>query len=206
MLDGPWPVGKGENRALGGISCGVEGNPKTEATSCTAGENLECGDLSPLLRGDLSPSNLPWIAPLVKHRALNAPWLADKSASQKSADKSAHSGAPPGLQSAVTCHRFCCFGDLSPKQGARLAARENWTPSSTRRRQVACRKRGQVHALQSGCGFAALGLVRLLAARRLGVRFRSFSKASGFQGTLALEAFALNRTAGRCERREMTRP
>src|SRR5512145_2211247 len=57
-------------------------------------------------------------------------------------------------------------GDLSPllplwrlvaKAGPRPAARESWTPSRIRRRQVACRKRGPVRALQSGCGFAALG-------------------------------------------------
>src|SRR6058998_2122674 len=56
-------------------------------------------------------------------------------------------------------------GDLSPlsplwrlvaKAGPRPAARESWTRSHIRRRQVACRKRGQVRALQSGCGSAAL--------------------------------------------------
>src|SRR5216117_3627762 len=56
-------------------------------------------------------------------------------------------------------------GDLSPllplwrlvaKAGPRSAARESWTPFHIRRRQVACRKRGQVRALQSGCGSAAL--------------------------------------------------
>src|SRR5437867_1406287 len=58
-------------------------------------------------------------------------------------------------------------GDLSPllllwrlvaKAGPRPAARESWTPSRIRRRQVACRKRGQVRALQSSCGFGALAL------------------------------------------------
>src|SRR5437867_13224581 len=58
-------------------------------------------------------------------------------------------------------------GDLSPllplwrlvaKAGPRPAARESWTPFRIGRRQVACRKRGQVRALQSGCGSAALGL------------------------------------------------
>src|SRR6266498_3121129 len=62
-------------------------------------------------------------------------------------------------------------GDLSPllplwrlvaKAGPRPAARESWTPFRIGRRQVACRKRGQVRALQSGCGFAALGLLCLL--------------------------------------------
>src|SRR5437867_7700325 len=57
-------------------------------------------------------------------------------------------------------------GDLSPllplwrlvaKAGPRSAARERWTPSRIRRRQVACGKRGRVRALQSDCGFAALG-------------------------------------------------
>src|SRR6058998_617203 len=57
-------------------------------------------------------------------------------------------------------------GDLSPllplwrlvaKAGPRSAAREIWPPSRIRRRQVACRKRGQVRALQSSCGFAAMG-------------------------------------------------
>src|SRR5437867_149241 len=57
-------------------------------------------------------------------------------------------------------------GDLSPllllwrlvaKAGSRSAARQSRTPRRIRRRQVACRKRGQVRALQSGCGFAALG-------------------------------------------------
>jgi len=57
-------------------------------------------------------------------------------------------------------------GDLSPllplwrlvaKAGPRPAARESWTPSRIRRRQVACPKRGQIRALQSGCGFAGLG-------------------------------------------------
>src|SRR6266542_576359 len=57
-------------------------------------------------------------------------------------------------------------GDLSPllplwrlvaKAGPRPAARESWTPFRIGRRQVACRKRGQVRALQSGCGSAALG-------------------------------------------------
>src|SRR5437867_4447938 len=56
-------------------------------------------------------------------------------------------------------------GDLSPllplwrlvaKAGPRPAARESWTPSRIRRRQVACGKRGRVRALQSDCGFAAL--------------------------------------------------
>src|SRR5881409_345242 len=56
-------------------------------------------------------------------------------------------------------------GDLSPllplwrlvaKAGTRPAARKSCTPSRIRRRQVACRKRGQVRALQRGCGFAAL--------------------------------------------------
>src|SRR5216117_1875273 len=60
-------------------------------------------------------------------------------------------------------------GDLSPllplwrlvaKAGPRPAAREIWSPSRIRRRQVACRKRGQVRALQSTCGFAALGEMR----------------------------------------------
>src|SRR5206468_1555021 len=57
-------------------------------------------------------------------------------------------------------------GDLSPllplwrlvaKAGPRPAARESWTPWRIRRRQVACRKRGQARALQIGCSFAALG-------------------------------------------------
>src|SRR6059036_3147883 len=57
-------------------------------------------------------------------------------------------------------------GDLSPllplwrlvaKAGPPPAARESWTPSGLRRRQVACRKRGRVRALQSGCGLAAVG-------------------------------------------------
>src|SRR3989442_14950182 len=57
-------------------------------------------------------------------------------------------------------------GDLSPllplwrlvaKAGPRPAARESWTPFRIGRRQVACRKRGQVRALESGCGSAALG-------------------------------------------------
>src|SRR6058998_2553784 len=60
------------------------------------------------------------------------------------------------IWSAVNCHRFCRFGDLAPKQGPRTAARETWTPSRMRRRQVACRKRGQVRALQGGCGIGAL--------------------------------------------------
>src|SRR5206468_7555727 len=68
-----------------------------DETLCTAGKNLECGDLSPLL-------------PL---------------------------------------------GRLVAKAGPPPAARESWTPSRIRRRQVACRKRGQVRALQSGCRFAA---------------------------------------------------
>src|SRR5206468_2326207 len=52
------------------------------------------------------------------------------------------------------------------QRGPRPAARESWAPSRIRRRQVACRKRGQVRALQGGCGFAALGEMR---ARRVGV-------------------------------------
>src|SRR5213593_4793956 len=64
-------------------------------------------------------------------------------------------------------------GDLSPrwplwrlvtKAGPRPAARESWTRCHIRRRQVACRKRGQVRALQSGCGSAALCFLCLFAA------------------------------------------
>src|SRR5213594_5105952 len=58
-------------------------------------------------------------------------------------------------------------GDLSPllplwrlvaKAGPRPAARRSRTPYRARRRQVACRKRGQVRALQRGCGSATLCL------------------------------------------------
>src|SRR5437867_13333417 len=70
-------------------------------------------------------------------------------------------------------------GDLSPllplwrlvaKAGPRPAARACWTRSRIRRRQVACRKRGQVRALQSGCGSAALGLSVFIC------RFHSLSR------------------------------
>src|SRR5438093_6193617 len=44
---------------------------------------LECGDSSPLWRGDLSPSNLMTCGPLAAHRALNAPSPGDKSPGQK---------------------------------------------------------------------------------------------------------------------------
>src|SRR5881628_3813446 len=62
---------------------------------------------------------------------------------------------PARIWSAVTCHRFCRFGDLSPKQGrvqrpggvGRLAAFDG--------DKSPCRKRGQVHALQSRCDFTA---------------------------------------------------
>src|SRR2546422_7957920 len=79
--------------------------------------------------------------------------------------------------------KLCCTGgknlecgDLSPlsllwrlvaKAGTRPAARESWTPSRNRRRQVACRKRGQVRALQRGCGFAALWCVFPCSVKRL---------------------------------------
>ena len=55
------------------------------------------------------------------------------------------------IWSAVTRHRFPeGFRGLSPKQGRvqRLGARRG-TPHCVRRRQVACRKRGQVRALQN---------------------------------------------------------
>src|SRR5213593_3933121 len=67
-------------------------------------------------------------------------------------------------------------GDLSPllplwrlvaKAGPRAAARERWTPSRIPRRQVACRKRGQVRALQSRCGCAALCPLRPWRETRL---------------------------------------
>src|SRR6059036_3778448 len=57
-------------------------------------------------------------------------------------------------------------GDLSPllplwrlvaKAGPRSAAREIWSPSRIRRRQVASRKRGQVRALQRGWGLCRAG-------------------------------------------------
>src|SRR5437867_11308189 len=64
---------------------------------------------------------------------------------------------PAKIWSAVTCHRFCRFWRLVAKAGPRSAAPASWTPSRIRRRQVACRKRGQVHALQSDCDFAVLG-------------------------------------------------
>jgi len=56
--------------------------------------------------------------------------------------------------------RFLCslLLKFARDAGPRPAARESWTPSRSRRRQVACRKRGQVRALQTGCGFAATGL------------------------------------------------
>jgi len=45
--------------------------------------DLECGDLSPLSAGDSSPSYWSKVCLLAIGQALNAPWLADKSASQK---------------------------------------------------------------------------------------------------------------------------
>jgi hypothetical protein len=54
------------------------------------------------------------------------------------------------IWSAVTRHRFGFFGDLSPKQRCvQPPGEESRSPLSIRRRQVACRKRGQVRALQS---------------------------------------------------------
>jgi len=44
---------------------------------------LECGDLPPLSRGDLSPSNSTMCSPLKGHRALNAPLPGDKSPGAK---------------------------------------------------------------------------------------------------------------------------
>jgi len=62
------------------------------------------------------------------------------------------------LWSAVIYHRFPRFGDQSPKQGRdQRPGVEPSRPTCVRRRQVACAKRGQVHALQNVCGFAALG-------------------------------------------------
>ncbi len=52
---------------------------------------MECGDLSPLCAGDLSPSNAAERGPLAESRTLDAPSLADKSASTESGDKSPHS-------------------------------------------------------------------------------------------------------------------
>src|SRR5688572_23704342 len=54
------------------------------------------------------------------------------------------------IWSAVTRHRFRRFGDLSPKTDRALRPGEQAGASfRARRRQVACRKRGQVRALQS---------------------------------------------------------
>src|SRR5437867_875130 len=61
-------------------------------------------------------------------------------------------------------------GDSSPlfslwrliaKAGPRPAARERSTFSPVRRRQVACRRRGQVRALQRGCGAIRVGSIRV---------------------------------------------
>jgi len=42
-------------------------------TQVEARAPLECGDSSPLYRGDLSPSEIPTCGYLEEHRALNAP-------------------------------------------------------------------------------------------------------------------------------------
>src|SRR6266542_1202258 len=44
---------------------------------------LECGDLSPLCAGDLSPSSCRKVSLWRTFRALDAPWLGDKSPSRK---------------------------------------------------------------------------------------------------------------------------
>ena len=46
-------------------------------------DTLECGDLSPLSRGDLSPSTSTMYSALTVHRALNAPFPGDKSPGPK---------------------------------------------------------------------------------------------------------------------------
>src|SRR5213594_1508784 len=70
------------------------------------------------------------------------------------------------LISVLTAGKNLECGDLSPllplgrlvaKAGPRSAARESRTLSRIRRRQVACGKRGQVRALQRGCGLGVLG-------------------------------------------------
>src|SRR6266511_3783809 len=77
-------------------------------------------------------------------------------------------------------------GDLSPllplwrlvaKAGPRPAARESWTPFRIGRRQVACLKRGQVRALQSGCGSAALGSSVSIRGFNYSLRFQQLRPA-----------------------------
>ena len=54
------------------------------------------------------------------------------------------------IWSAVTRHRFGFFGDFSPKKRCvQRPGKESRSPLPIRRRQVTCRKRGQVRALQN---------------------------------------------------------
>jgi hypothetical protein len=52
---------------------------------------MECGDLSALSAGDLSPSSRQADTLSRWRRSLDAPWLADKPASHESGDRSPHS-------------------------------------------------------------------------------------------------------------------
>ena|SRR5213593_587236 len=89
------------------------------------------------------------------------------------------------LISVLTAGKNLECGDLSPllplwrlvaNAGPRPAARESWTPSCIRRRQVACQKRGQVRALQSRCG-----LPRWLHLRPSEVSIRYFTASDGLK-------------------------
>src|SRR6186713_946227 len=88
--------------------------------------SMECGDLSPLSQGDLSPSHAE-TPPTTGNRALNAPSLADKSVSRESGDKSPHSKPP---MRSMEC------GDLSPLSQGDLSPSHAETPPTAGNRAL----------------------------------------------------------------------
>src|SRR5438093_4797205 len=104
------------------------------------------------------------------------------------------------LISVLTAGKNLECGDLSPllplwrlvaNAGPRPAARESWTPSCIRRRQVACQKRGQVRALQSRCG-----LPRWLHLRPSEVSIRYFTASDGLKSGVSAYSPRGGRAAG----------
>src|SRR5437867_3942101 len=141
-----------------------------DETLRTAGKNLECGDLSPLLplwrlvakAGPRSAARESWTPSRIRRRQVACGKRGQVRALQSGCGSAALYYNDETLR---TAGKNLECGDLSKllplwrlvaKAGPRSAARERWTPSRIRRRQVACGKRGRVRALQSGCGFAAL--------------------------------------------------
>ncbi len=119
---------------------------------------LECGDLSPLCAGDLSPSNMER-RPIERSRRGRAfARAAERGAagppsrsSTESGDKSPHSKAPPArlsrFVSAPVAVPLEC-GDLSP-----LCAGD-WSPSNLARRPIERNRRGRAFARAAERGAA----------------------------------------------------